>query len=224
MTTQSPKRKALCCVCGNVRSCIRPRKHKTENCWLHYPVDRDWHRETGELKCDSCGALTVHAILYTEHDPRRDHAERLERIALGGVDPVPSAAIQERVRQRYRIGRKVNPHLRHLGWGKDYRAARAAGQSWFETLCGERQPLPPESATTSSRIGLSKPSNEIREVYDDDAPDGLFWELQDCPDCLRVFNEYIAGWMREDLRTKLEKLDASTVARLYAAAEEMADG
>src|ERR1700733_5940133 len=55
VVVRPPRRQALCCVCGQLRTFDRARRCRWENYWFRWQVDRDWHRETGELKCDQCG-------------------------------------------------------------------------------------------------------------------------------------------------------------------------
>ncbi|CPV67622.1 Hypothetical protein ERS075576_04822 [Mycobacteroides abscessus] len=228
------ERQAICCTCGSIRSCRRPRNYREENYWLNKPVDRNWHRETGDLKCTSCGKTTRHALLYLESDNFKDHAERLERIALGSSDPMcDESDVVERIKKRYREGRQANPRLLHLWWTKDAEQARAEGRSWITAHCGDQvELLPTEDEELCHLAGTEPVEPDIDEdpvvFYDDDAPEGVGWEEIPCPNCYRITNERRVAALRLALLGKLHKLilaaqdlDAATVGRLISAAEEV---
>ncbi|MDM1896012.1 hypothetical protein PP299_07375 [Mycobacteroides abscessus] len=233
VSTGYDERQALCCECGKLRTCRRPRNYRQENWWLSGTVDRNWHRELGDLKCAECGKVTVHALLYQAGDTFRDHAERIERIALGGSDPLNKDApgVAQQIKENYRIGRQTNPYLIHLLRVCDENKARAEGRSWVTTLCGERRELPPMDVPMKvhSNVGLLDPIYEdLDPEYDDDAPAGMGWEGINCPDCYRISNERRLRELRAALLAKLnalikaaQELDASTVGRLIAVTEEV---
>lgn len=86
------------------------------------PVDNDWHRPTGDLKCAACGKVTRHA-LPLDNDVR-DFAERWQRITLG--DTPPEWWTQQQIaqmRRNYRRGLPRNPYLKH--WYPRARRIRA---------------------------------------------------------------------------------------------------
>ncbi|WP_255792446.1 hypothetical protein [Mycobacteroides abscessus] len=228
------ERQAICCRCGDIRTCRRPRNYKEENYWLNKPVDRNWHRETGDLKCTSCGKTTRHALLYPKSDNFKDHAERLERIALGSSDPMCNETdVVERIQKRYREGRQTNPRLSHVWWSKDAEQARAEGRSWVTAHCGDQAELPSEDEQCHlGGTGLVEPDIEdvadVTVFYDDDAPEGMGWEEIPCPNCYSVINERRVAALRLALLGKLnalilaaQDLDAVTVGRLIAAAEQV---
>ncbi|SIE21747.1 hypothetical protein [Mycobacteroides abscessus] len=207
------ERQALCCVCGNLRTCRRPKKYREENFWLTRTVDRSWHRETGDLKCTACGKNTTHALIYPEGDQLRNHAERLERIALGVGDPLEqeSPGVAEQVKRNYRVGRQTNPHLRHSWWSIDAEQARAAGKSTVSTLCGNEHEIQgtcdedDDDDDPDTAVAQTRPARYYWQVFSDDAPpEG--WDCQDCPDCTRVVNRWIVDRNRKDLLAKLAEL------------------
>lgn len=204
-------RKALCCECGEIRTCHRPRNHQSENFWLKRPVDPNWHRELGDLKCGHCGKTTRHAIILPEDDGAfRDHAERITHIALGGSDPYGDAYTErrDRIREAYRQGRQTNPYLNHLWSTADEEAARKAGKATVITYCGEVEKLPAKSQTVA-RGGQLQPK-PVRWDQDYEDPDtGGWWLEMDCLDCLRVVNERRMGESRAQLKLYLAWLMAN---------------
>lgn len=220
------QKKALCCVCGTIRSCRRPRNYRRENYWLSGPIDRDWHRETGDLKCCECGRVTTHAIVLPADDTRRDHAEILHKAATGWVYRATSAEAHQRVQQRWRQGMPRNPYRRHIWWISDEKKARDAGEEFFLTICKERIPVPKR---TAAERNTSTPTDEFiepREFHDVDREDpetGLWWFDVDCVDCLYRANSIALEEQREALKVKLQEvadkitsLDARTVSELLA--------
>lgn len=194
-------KQALCCVCGALRTCRRSRNHRPENYWLTGTVDRDWHRETGDLKCSECGQVTRHAIIHSDKDSFKDHAERLTRIALGTtIDPVCNDRnAVERVRSAYRQGREANPLLKHMWLISDEDAARNAGRKYVTTHCGE-QVLIPRKTKEHPQEGFAEP-DEVRwdQEYEDPAT-GRWWVEMDCVDCFRASNERRMARRRELLK------------------------
>lgn len=223
-------RKAICCTCGEIRTCRRPRNHQSENYWLSGPVDPNWHRELGDLKCAHCGQITRHAILHPEGDTFRDHAERITRTALGGEDAL-SERDRDRIRQAYRQGRQANPYLRHMWRSGDGEEAREAGKTTVTTYCGESVTLPKTATTTYSGNEPLKAA-EVRwdQDYEDPAT-GLWWREMDCVDCRRVANERRLARRRKELAqqllkalTVIENAPAVHVETLAAALEAITDG
>lgn len=198
-------RQAICCTCGAIRTCQRPRNHQHENYWLIGQVDRNWHRELGDLKCANCGQVTRHAILHPDGDSSfRDHAERITRIALGGSDSYTNAypALRDRVRAAYRQGRQANPYLNHMWSASDAEAARKAGKTTVMTYCGEVETIPEKSKSVAAGQ-LLKPA-DVR--WDDDYEDpetGSWWIEMDCPDCLRFVNDHRMAARRSTVKLGL---------------------
>lgn len=189
---------ALCCVCGNLRTCRQPRNHRRENYWLRGAVDLDWHRETGDLKCDECRRVTTHALIHPPTDAHRDHAERLTNVALGGDDPVDTAT-KDHVIESYRQSNyPANPYVNHRWWTKDEKAAREAGKTWFRAMCGEPVAVPESEEKSCSITGFAAPTQltdpEQTEHENLDVESGLWWsEAGTCVNCLRVRNkEHVA--------------------------------
>jgi hypothetical protein len=224
-------RKAICCVCGEVRTCHRPRNHQHENYWLSGPVDRNWHRELGDLKCVHCGQITRHAILHPEGDAFRDHAERVTRIALGGNDPFSDACTdkRDRIREAYRQGRQANPLMKHLWSIADEEAARKAGKTTVRTHCGEVHKIPVKTNRLPSSE-LLKPAPVRFEQEYEHPETGTWWVEMDCPDCYRVSNarraaqrrKLLTEWLAWALRYHSERVPDERVEELIAAFESVA--
>ncbi|MGV0624461.1 hypothetical protein [Mycolicibacter minnesotensis] len=222
-------RKALCCTCGEIRTCHRPRNHQTENYWLSGPVDRNWHRELGDLKCSNCGQITRHAILHPEGCAFQDHAERVTRIALGDKDPYADKYTDTRdhIRKAYRQGRQANPLMNHLWPRSETTAARKAGKTTVVAYCGETVPLPEKVGNPSPQRGevLLKP-DPVRFDQEYEHPEtGTWWIEMDCPDCYRVANErrmadrrkLLTEWLAWALRHHSERVPDERVEELIAA-------
>lgn len=214
---------ALCCTCGALRTCRRPRNRRVENRWLNQPIDRDWHRETGELKCEFCGQVTVHAIITGS-----DHAEDIHKMAIGWQFKNLTPETLQRVRDRWREGFPNNPYLHHLWWISDETAARAAGQTQVVTICKMSAPLPKKvtkPGTGVDRDVVMKP-RDFHDVEYEDPETGLGWYWMTCPDCLLRSNAIALDEQRKALKDKLldvagrfSSLDAPTVQRLLAQLE-----
>lgn len=211
-------KQALCCVCGALRTCRRPRNYRRENRWLLGPVDRDWSRETGELKCEACGEITVHAIITGS-----DHAEEIHKVAIGWT---LNAEADDRIRARWRQGRPENPYLHHIWWRVDEQEAREAGRSHFLALCKASVPVPrkrPDERDWSiSSDELVAPS-EFHDVDREDPATGLWWYDIDCVDCLRRSNAITLSRQRKLLKEhlakvveKIDTIDPQTVSALLA--------
>lgn len=231
-------RQALCCTCGNVRTCRRPRNYRMENYWLRGAVDRDWHRETADLKCTVCGRVTRHALLV-RNDVFRDHAEELQQIALGGTSK--SWVEPDRIREKYRMGRQANPYRSHLAFQRDIEKADREGTFAVTAHCGEVVDRSPTNKAPAAIDFLPRRVKDLHDSgdeqieprlgevqrYDQDCPpEG--WDVLDCPDCLRVANAQRLKRRRATLLSKLLELsnrtldlDASTVDRLLGITEEL---
>jgi len=219
-------KQALCCVCGTLRTCRRPRNYRRENYWLHGPLDRDWHRETGELKCAECNRITTHAIILPSGDNSRNHAENLRKAATGWTFKSLSDEGHCRVQQLWREGLPRNPRMRHLWWASDEKKARDAQQSVFPAICKAEIPVPKmQSRKGSKSYGLDEliAPNRFHEVDYEDPETGLWWYEVDCTDCLHRANVIALERQRDDLKTriqeivkKIDHLDAPTVAALLA--------
>lgn len=219
-------RQALCCECGEIRTCRRARNRQHENYWLAEPVDPNWHRELGDLKCSNCERVTRHALLVPEEGWWRDHAERLTRIALGAEDyGIPH--VQDRIRAAYRQGRQANPLMKHLWPRSETTAARKAGKATVVAYCGETVPLPEKVGHPSPQCGevLLKP-DPVRFDQEYEHPEtGTWWVEMDCPDCYRVVNarraaerrKLLEEWIVWALRHHSERVPDERVEDLIAA-------
>ena len=201
------ERQAICCICGTVRTCKRARNHREENYWMRRPVNLDWSRETGDLKCQECGKVTTHALLHPEGDWAADHAEMLQHVALGGSHPRFAGPLwdedRNRVRDRYRQSNfPRNPYVSHKWWKSDENEAREAGQQWFLAMCGEPVAVPERKVDGTSiddyqaPTQLTDPDRAEHENLDVDT--GLTW-TQDgvCVNCLRVRNDWLFAKRRK---------------------------
>lgn len=226
--------KALCCVCGNVRTCRAPRNHRAENYWLAGPIDRDWHRETGELKCTECGRITVHAIILPDGNSIRDHAETLQLIALGWTNPHFTEEKKQEIRQQYHGAFPRNPYMDHLWWKNEENAAREAGKEMFPAMCGAMIPVPETpregKAVTEFRAPEQLTDPEVLERERLDVETGLWWDIGDCVNCLRYRNDKLLRERREELAKVLlraavrtDDLDAEVVNALLDKLRGMAD-
>lgn len=199
------ERQAICCTCGTVRTCKRARNHREENYWLSGPINRDWHRETGELKCSECGRITVHALLHPAGDWAVDHAEMMQRIATGNAHSRFSEAELVEVRSKFRKGLPRNPCLEHLWWQEDAKEAVDAGCSTFLALCGETLPI---RMAEGGRDHRSRDDQQVRpeEVEGgevEDSTTGHSWAEISCVDCLRVWHQELLRRRRKVLAEKL---------------------
>lgn len=222
----SAPKQALCCVCGNIRQCRRPRNYRRENIWLHEPVDREWHREVGDLKCDECGRITTHAIILPGTDGLRDHAETLRKIATGWTRSHLNDRDYDRIRTAWRQGTPQNPRKRHLWWTTDLNAARTAGQTTFKAICLADIPVPQmqsEKGANGYDFDELIAPNRFHDVDYEDPETGLWWYEVDCTDCLHRSNTIALNEQRKSLKTKMQEivdkidgLDARTVAELLS--------
>lgn len=205
--------RALCCTCGSLRTCRRPRNHRRENYWLSGPIDLDWHRETGDLKCSECGRITTHALLHPEGDRMRDHAEMMQRVATGNTHGRFSAAELDAVAAKFRQGFPRNPKLLHYRYDHDAQAAWDAGGRTVKALCGEQIPIYRDPSGPASK-GENTQRDDDRQIrpreardqeYEDEAT-SLWWERLDCVDCLRVWHLELLRQRREELVARMAKL------------------
>lgn len=211
---------ALCCVCGAVRTCRRPRNHQGENWWLSGPVG-DWSRELGDLKCHACGEVTRHALITGS-----DHTEKIHKMAIGWEFRGFSEEEHQRVRDRWREGLPQNPILKHQWWVSDETAARKAGETHVITICKTYTPLPTkatEPGTGVDRDEFMEPRQYGLEEGYEDPETGLTWLWMTCPDCYLRSNAIALDEQRKALKDKLldvaarfSTLDARTVERLLA--------
>ena len=220
---KQPVRQALCCECGQVREFKVARNHREENYWLKRPIEADWHRETGDLKCEACARVTCHALLHPDGGWAADHAEKIRLIATGWsvAGAGKDAASRARIQQRWRQGLPQNPHARHLWWASDEEKARSAGETHFLAICKAEVPVPKRTRGTSySRDQLIAPG-QFHDVDREDPETGLWWFDLDCTHCLYRSNAIAVEAQRKALRDKLieivakvDTIDAQTVAEL----------
>ncbi|OBF42569.1 hypothetical protein A5719_03315 [Mycolicibacterium peregrinum] len=201
-----PVMKALCCVCGNLRTYRRAR-----NCRGNWG-DQSWERSLGDLKCSECVSITTHALL----DDGSDFDEKRQRIALGDQDILPSWDPQWRktIRADYRRGLPRNPLTDHLWWKADEDAAREAGQKQFQAMCGELVNVPEQRREGTTPQQQRMPS-QVKDVnlYEEEFQDpatGLWWRDGDCVDCLR----HRHAWLLREHRKKLSALLIQVVAKI----------
>jgi len=227
-------RQALCCVCGSIRECRRPRNYQRENYWLFKPVDRNWHRETGDLKCVECGRVTRHALVFGGDI---DHAENIHKVATGWSLGYGSPESIARVQQLWREGTPQNPYLNHRWFTRTENEARAAGRTHFQALCMARVPVPTLTVEQRGTANFSNDPITPREFHDVDREDpetGLWWFDQDCVDCLSRANAILSDRRRDELKARLmvivariSDLDLDTVSSLldqFDAAADQAGG
>jgi hypothetical protein len=196
---------ALCCECGSLRTCKQPRNYVAERADL-----QTWHRMTGDLKCDTCGRITRHALLRRS-DEYRDSAEDYQRVALGG-EPRSGLVDVDRARREYRLGLPRNPYLKHWRITAEAEAAWDSGEKTVVALCGETITVErdPRSTTLSSRgsTGELVEPEEVRDMEYEDSETGLWWTEMDCVDCLRVANERRLERLRKELLADLLEVSA----------------
>lgn len=224
-----PMRRALCCTCGSLRTFRRARNHREENYWLGVrPVDLDWSRELGDLKCSQCNRVTNHALLHPEKDWAADHAELIQHIALGGNSGRVTDSTVTRVRELYRQNNfPKNPFVNHRWWKSDENEARTAGKQWFPALCGELVAVPEEArengrdiTTFEAPTHVTDPDRADHENFDPET--GLWWTSDgQCVNCLRVRNTWLLEQRRKDVAALLikivaiiDEIDANVVEQL----------
>jgi hypothetical protein len=214
-TQEIPPVRALCCECGNSRTCKEPRNKR--GYWGH----PDWHREIGDLKCSACDRVTAHALLKDEDYGHRDYEEQMQQVALGAEIPKGWNWDADRLRRTYREGHLPrNPYLHHRWWTADRTKARAAGESQVTSLCGEVVVLPESDSEIPPSDDLAAPG-EVRDMDYEDTDSRLWWVDMDCVDCLRVSNVKKLARIRNELMRELlhlaartDDLDASEVTQI----------
>src|SRR5690606_19622943 len=153
---------ALCCECGNIRSCKEPRNRRG-----YFGESPDWYRQVCDLKCSACGTVRTHALL----EQNRDYEEMMQRVALGGATPKDWSWDAERLRREYRGGNLPrNPYLNHLYWVDDAREAWQTGRRTVEALCGDTMKLhsnPDEVPSTPISDGYIAPETVRDQEYED---------------------------------------------------------
>lgn len=216
----SAQMEALCCICGSLRTCSRPRNHRAENFWFKEPVDLDWHRETGDLKCAECGRITTHALIYPEADTLRDHAEMMQRVATGNSHGHFNEDELVEVRKKYRQGFPRNPYVSHFWWDGDAKEAWAAGRRTVLGLCGEPMEIMRDPSSVLEEAKQSSYDSDGRQIqpkkvrdqeYEDDET-GLWWTEMYCVDCLRVWHLELLRQRRELLAVRLTEFLADLLA------------
>ena len=227
--------KALCCTCGSLRTCSRPRNHRSENYWMAGPIDRDWHRELADLKCAECRRVTTHALSHPEGDRLRDHAEMMQRIALGWTHQRFSDAEELEIRRKYHEAFPRNPYLDHRWWKSDENDARKAGKSMFPAMCGVMLPLPKTHRENGRDIvEFDAPKQvtdpELLEHERLDTETGMWWDMGDCVNCLNVRNSKLLHDRRQELAKvmltaslRTDDLDPNLVSLLLDKLQGMAD-
>lgn len=71
----SARVRALCCLCGTLRTAVPSGRRSGEAGY----GDEAAGRCLLERRCATCGTVTVHAYLRDHDGPYRDHAERMDR-------------------------------------------------------------------------------------------------------------------------------------------------
>jgi hypothetical protein len=199
----TPTRQALCCQCGHVRSF---KQAKNTRGW--FGSSPDWHRALGDLKCDSCGDTTTHALLLVD-GVREDADAARQRVALGGENLGGWDA--ERARREYRRGNLPrNPYLHHRYWVNEARAAWAAGKREVVGLCGEPMEMhyDPDGPECDRRDPdeLLEPAEVRSDQEYEDPETGRWWLDMDCVDCLRIANAIRLDRARQQLMRELMEL------------------
>ncbi|MCV7417787.1 hypothetical protein [Mycolicibacterium litorale] len=205
-----------------------------ENYWFNYPINNDWHREVGDLKCSACGRITRHALLNPANDSYyRDHAEVLQQLALGFSNNGHFS--EERlsdIRRAYRQAFPRNPFTRHKWWRSDEDAARAAGHTQFPAMCGEMLDVPEKRYPGGDVTELRAPSqiNDLDELNFErlDVETGMYWDVGDCVNCLAYRNAWLVNKRREELKylfikmaASTESLDAAQVQKIWSVLQEI---
>jgi hypothetical protein len=210
--------KALCCTCGSIRECRRARNHRPENYWLSGPINNDWWRETGDLKCAECNSITTHALLHPDGDKFRDHAEMMQRVATGNSHSNLTADELAVVRQKYRQGPPRNPELNHLWWMSDAQAAWDSGKRIVAGLCGAPMTIDRDPSSRESPARWEKSDDrqiepkKVRDQEYEDPKTGMWWTEMDCVDCLRVWHLELLRQRREVLAASLTEFLADLLA------------
>ncbi|MGD9517836.1 hypothetical protein [Mycolicibacterium sp.] len=185
------RRKALCCVCGNLRT-VSPDYHRSNDPNYGYgdqARSKGW-RDTQTLKCDACEDRTRHALLRPTHVGDPDYDEKRQRYILGGEWPDQYAPDRERLRAEYFALFPRNPKLSHRFWTKEADELRANGETHMVALCGATAEIPKKWSTKKRDPDeLIEPDRIDWDTEFEDPATGLWWIDMDCVDCLRVANE-----------------------------------
>lgn len=220
-------RQALCCECGQLRTCVHPRNHVLGGLGLYTPFG-DGHREVCELKCDHCGRRTRHALLMRAY---QDHDECMQKVALGDPHEGYTDAELDRLRDNYRNGLPRNPFLEHMFYTADLEKARADGSTTARTLCGEVVEIDDSRFDYGAMHEVQdyRAPGEVRDQEYEDPKTGLWWVEQECVDCLRISNQMAARSKRDELLGALSNLlanlqnyDTASVERLLSAVQAVA--
>lgn len=207
---EKPPVQALCCDCGQLRTVSANFQFPYQDPnrpVVGYVFDdpRGW-RETGTLKCETCGQRTRHALLK---DPTRiDHDEKYQQYVLGSEWDGKYPPDLERLRQAYYRQFPRNPNLKHRFYIDAATQAWDRGVRTVTALCGA-----PDTIQTDPRTwGKSKKEKRQKDMYGGyvvaeqlsdieytDVDTGLEWIDIDCVDCCRVSNHLIAKRRRERL-------------------------
>lgn len=224
ISNSRPVQQALCCLCGELRTCVRPRNHVGEMNPLYQPRG-DGHREVGDLKCANCGRITRHALLSPNRPENRDHDERMQRVALGSARPGLTDEELARLRRNYRYGSPRNPFLEHIFYAESLEKARTDGSVCAEALCGElaKVDVARFDYGDSYLVADYQEPEEVRDQEYEDPHTGMWWVAQDCVDCLRISNQMAARSKRDELLGALANLlanlnscDMASVERLLS--------
>ncbi|WP_131822578.1 hypothetical protein [Mycobacteroides chelonae] len=224
VTNSRTPRQALCCECGQLRTCALPRNHILGGWGLHTPFG-DGHREVCELKCDHCGRRTRHALLMRLY---QTHDEDMQLVALGDPHEGYTPDQLDMLRDNYRKGLPRNPFLEHMFYTSDLEKARADGSLTARTLCGEVVAVDDSRFDygTGYEVRAYRKPEEVRDQEYEDPRTGLWWVEQDCVDCLRVSNQIAARSKRDELLDAVRNLlvnlnsyDTASVERLLSAVQ-----
>lgn len=218
---------ALCCECGNLRTCKRPRNRA-----YGHRIDGS-ERATGDLKCSACNRVTRHAVLSVAAVEYRDMFEADDAVARG-TPPGPDTWLGtnpralDDLRDLYRRAQPQNPYLSHIWCKSDADGARERGETTVRAYCGVRVPLP----KNGGRDLTEKDYKPVAQTEEYEGPDGEFWVDMDCVDCARVVNDrrrwrrarQVADWLPwVTARVLNGSLPAEDVDELYRALEVIVD-
>lgn len=201
----SVRRKALCCVCGNLRT-VSPDYHRSNDPNYGYgdQARAEGWRHTQTLKCDACQDRTRHALLRPTHVGDPDYDEKCQRYILGGEWHDQYAPDREQLRAEYFAQFARNPYLTHRRYTAEAQKAWDDGTKWVTALCGAQIEVkvdPRQAAKYSEpehRINGYLVAEQLSDIEYEDPETGLWWLDMDCVDCIRVSNE-----LRRTRRRKL---------------------
>ncbi len=218
---------ALCCECGNLRTCKRPRNRT-------YGSRPDGtERATGDLKCSACNRITRHALLSEAAVEYRDMFE-IDDAWARGMPPGPDTYLGTNpkaladLRDTYRRAQPQNPFLSHIWFKSEADEARERGEATVRAYCGVWVPLPKDGG----RDLTEQDYEPIARSEEYEGPDGEFWVDMDCVDCVRVANDrrrrrrakQVADWLPwVTARVLNESLPTEDVDELHRALEVIVD-